>query len=203
MFKRWIPTAVAMSCGVLVLLGSFLPVGALIHIRVALIRWATVIGAFAFILACLSVIRVNLVRVRQGSKNKVTSFLVIVSAVGSFGLVLWQGPYGQWPQYLLNNILIPGESALMALTAVILLLGGMCVFRTRRNFYSVVFVIVVIWTLFVTIPYANPPILQDIARFINTMATAGMRGLVIGVALGTTLTGIRILAGIDQPHSDE
>jgi hypothetical protein len=45
------------------------------------------------------------------------------------------------------------------------------------------------------------PILYDIRMFISQrLASAGARGILIGVALGTLTTGLRILFGSDRPY---
>ncbi|MBN2002722.1 MAG: hypothetical protein JXA21_05140 [Anaerolineae bacterium] len=209
MFKWLLPTIVALLVCVLVLLGLLLPVSpegqlgtALSILRIMLVRWAAVLGAFALLVGFFSLLAVHVGRLRHGA-NKIASLLIVISAVGSFLLMIPQGPYGVWPQYLLNNVLIPGESALLALTAVTLLLAAMRIFRVRRDLGSFLFVVVVLISLFITVPYGYPKEIQRVSEFLNGMAGAGMRGLVIGVALGTTLTGIRIILGIDRPHSEE
>jgi hypothetical protein len=35
---------------------------------------------------------------------------------------------------------------------------------------------------------------------LNVPGTAGMRGIIIGVALGTIATGVRVLMGFDRPY---
>jgi hypothetical protein len=100
--------------------------------------------------------------------------------------------------------LIPGESALLALTAVTLIVAGMRILRARRTAGAVVFVVAAGIVLLTTVAYSvSPPVLGVLRQGVDTLAAAGMRGLVIGVALGVTLTGLRVLLGIDRPHSDE
>jgi hypothetical protein len=45
--------------------------------------------------------------------------------------------------------------------------------------------------------------LSDIRDWlIHVPGMAGIRGLLLGVALGTVITGIRVLLGSDRPHSE-
>ena len=204
MFKRFLPTIVAMLVGLLVLLGYLLPIPFLPLLRDFFLRWATVLAAFALILAYLSLLRVHLIRLTRTRKNKFTSFLVIASAVGTLVLVMVEGVEGKWTQQLLYGILVPGESALLALTAVTLIIAGMRIMRTRRTVGGIVFVIAAVIVLLTTVAYSFfPDILAVLRQGVDTLATAGMRGLIMGVALGVTLTGLRIIFGIDRPHSDE
>ncbi|HNT74731.1 MAG TPA: hypothetical protein PKH77_06915 [Anaerolineae bacterium] len=202
MFKRTIPTASAMLAGILVLLGTLIPVRPLSDIRFVLIRWAVLLSAFALLLASINLLRVHLGRLRDG-KHKIGSLLIILSFLASLGLVLWQGAGGEWPQYFLHYVLVPGEAALLALTGLTLLLAGIRAMQTRRNVGTLLFVGLTILFLFATIPYIYPPLLQTILQLLNTLAMSGTRGLAIGVALGITLTGLRVILGTDRPHSDE
>lgn len=205
MFKRFLPTIVAMLAGILVLLGYLLPLSSLATLRdVILLRWAVVLAAFALIAAYLSLLRVHLLRLTSARKKKFTSLLVVLSALGTLALVLLQGVDGFWTQQVLTNVLIPGESALLALTAITLVVAGMRILRARRTAGAVVFVVATGIILLTTVAYSvYPNILAVLRQGVDTLATAGMRGIVMGVALGVTLTGLRILLGIDRPHSDE
>ena len=204
MFKRILPTLFAMLAGLLVLLGSFVPVDGLVALRTILLSWATVVGAFALVVAYLSVLRVHTTRLFRAKKQKFTSFLVIVAAITSAGLVIWQGSEGEWTQQMLSVVMVPGESALLALTAVTMIVAGMRVLRTRRSAGGFVFVVAAVLILLTTVAYqVYPGILGPLRDFVDTIATAGMRGVLMGVALGVTLTSLRIILGIDRPHSDE
>ena len=202
MFRWFIPTAIAVVCGFLVLLGYLLPVPALESIRVDLVRWATVLGAFALLLAYGNVLRVHLPRIFQKpSRHRVASSLLVGAAVVSFLLVLTQGPEGALVQAIVKSVLVPGESALLALTAVTLVLSGMRLLRTRRHVNSALFIAVTALYLFTAIPIAFPRVLEVILQLVDAAATGGMRGLLLGVVLGIVMTGLRIVLGIDRPHS--
>ncbi len=210
MFKRIIPTAIAISVGLLVLLGVFIPVSPLTEIRALLLDWAAVLGVFALILAYLQLLRVHLTRLGRGAKGKSTSLLIVLSALGAFALVLWQGPTAAASQALLLGLLAPGQTALLALTAVTLVLSGMRIFKVRRNAGSVLFLAIVLIMLLGSIPLAIVPYqgvmgtLVGLADWLQRVpALAGMRGLALGVALGILLTGLRVLFGTTRPHSDD
>jgi hypothetical protein len=205
MFKRVLPTIMAMLVGILVLLGYLLPLEFLAKLRdVILLRWAVILAAFALILAYLNLLRVHFLRLASARKKKFTSLLVVLSALGTLVLVLVQGAEGTWTQQVLNAVLIPGESALLALTAVTLIVAGMRILRARRTAGAVVFVVAASIILLTTVAYSvYPNVLAVLREGVDTLATSGMRGLVMGVALGVTLTGLRVLLGIDRPQSDE
>jgi len=201
-----------MLVGLLVLLGYLVPAdpinqSPLVILRDFLLRWATVLAVFAMILAYVSLLRVHLLRLTRMRKNKITSLLVVISALGTLALVMWetwQGIEGKWTQPLLNSLLVPGESALLALTSVTLIVAGMRIMRTRRTIGGVIFVVAAGIVLLTTVAYSfSPGILSVLRQGVDMLATAGMRGLMLGVALGVILTGLRVILGFDRPHSDE
>lgn len=208
MFKRILPTVVAVSTGIIMLLLTLLPVPGLSPVRTLLLQWAMLLGAFAFILAYFQLLRVHLARVRSAKRDKFTSLLVVVSALIGLGVVLTEGILkkgggsGTASQWLLTNLLVPGESTLLALTAITLILAGMRILRARRTAGSVIFLLVALLVLLGTMPYLG--ILGEAAAWIqNVPALAGMRGLLLGVSLGILLTGLRVIFMVTRPHSDE
>jgi hypothetical protein len=203
MFKWFIPTVVAVICGLIVLLGALLPIQILDDFRAILVQWTAVISVFAFILAYSSIMKIHLTRAIRRRKDRISSIILLISALATLTIVIVQGSNGIVSQYIVQYILIPGESALFALTAVTLVFAGMRVFRNHRDFYGLLFLIVVCFTLFSTVPYFYHVIIETTYNILNSAAIAGMRGILLGVVLGTTLTGIRIIFGIDRPYTSE
>ena len=204
MFKRILPTVIAISAGLLVLLGTLFPNTPLYQVRFLLIQWAILIGVFAFIVAFLHFTRVHLSHLSRVRSDTLGSLAAVAAALTAFMLVVLpiQGPSGEWTQFLLNAIMIPGESALFALTAVALLLAAMRMLRKRRSFGALWFIIIVVTMLIGTVPYIS--FLGDVVAWIQRVpAMAGMRGLLLGVALGIVMAGVRMLGGASRPHSDD
>lgn len=202
MFKWLLPTIVAVLFGVTVLLSYLVPIDPLADVRAMLVGWATVLGAFALCLAYLNLLRVHLGRLFQKqSAHRFASLVLVAAALASLALVIWQGPDGIFSIYLVDYVLVPGQSALLALTAVTLVVSGMRVFRTRRHVNSLLFLGVVVLMLLSAVPWIYPRAARVVVDFVRSMATGGMRGLLLGVILGITMTGLRIIFGVDRPHS--
>lgn len=205
MLWRVLATTIAILVGVTVLVGGVWPVTPLREIRAILLQWAMILGAFAFLLAFLNLVRANLARLKRKGPGRFPSFLIIISALATVALVGWELFWvdngGIWSQYLVEYFLVPGESALLALTAITLLLSGLQIFRARRNLGSLLFVAIALLILLQTVPFTG--LLGEIAAWIErVLALAGMRGLIIGVAIGTLLSGLRTLF-ITRPYVEE
>jgi hypothetical protein len=47
------------------------------------------------------------------------------------------------------------------------------------------------------------PVMPDITDWVlDVLAMAGVRGVLLGVALGAILTGMRLLLGVERPYDD-
>ena len=204
MLKWLLPTLVAAAAGLVVLIGSLVPMPALSDLRTTFVRWATVLGTFALLLAYVNILRVHLKRlVDKRTSHSIASGVLLVSALASLAIVIWQGAEGPITQIVLQDVLVPGQAALLALTAVTLVLGGMRLLQSRRRITSVIFFAVAILMLISAVPFIYPQALDVVLGLVTAGGVAGMRGLLIGVVFGVTMTGLKIIVGVDRPHSNE
>jgi hypothetical protein len=213
MFRWFLPTLVAVLVGLVVLLGALVPLPALEAARATLLHAATALGAFAMVLAFSNLLRVHIGRITAkrtptGAKqrHRMASAILVISALASLTVVLAQGPEGQTTRVMMEAVLVPGQSALLALTAVTLVVAGMRLYRVRRRFDSVLFLIAALLALLTAgsgglLPSGLPGVLQTIVDLFNSIVTGGMRGLVLGVAIGTIIAGLRVILTIDRPQS--
>jgi hypothetical protein len=122
----------------------------------------------------------------------------------TFGITLWEGSQGVTASWIFNNIQLPIETSLMAVLAISLTLAAARILQQRNDLMSIIFLI----TLFVLLLASGPlfgielPIFtRTIGPYINNYLSVGaLRGLLIGVSLGTLATGLRILLGADRPY---
>ena len=75
-----------------------------------------------------------------------------------------------------------------------------------RSLESLAFVAAVVLVLLGQVPIGRylgdlVPAAKD--WILNVPSTAGVRGIIIGVALGTIATGVRVLMGFDRPYGGE
>jgi hypothetical protein len=171
-------------------------------IRLTLLNWAIILAGFAILIGILSLFQVHLRKIQKKQKGLIYSLLLIISLVLTFVVGLIKP---ELAETIFNTVQLPVEASLMALLAVTLTYASIRLLRRRTNLFSVIFLVTAILILLGTAPL---PGLGDIPGFSDwlrpfiaqVLAAAGARGILLGVALGTLTTGLRILFGADRPY---
>ncbi len=199
---RIFTAAIAMASGLIVLLGYFYPLDALTQIRIMLTDWAVIIAAMAVLVGIANLIMVHMDKIRKREKNSIYGALLVLSLIATFGLGLVFGPENQIVRLAVDAVIVPVEASLMAILAVTLVYASIRLFRRRTDVLTVIFLLTAVIFLIAIMPTPFGPVPGDwiIIQFAGMFSRGGARGLLIGIALGTLLTGIRVLFGIDRPY---
>ncbi len=198
-----VATAMAIAIALLVLVGSLVPVPLLVGVRQVLLEWAIVLAAIALLVGVANLFAVHWQKIKQTKPSGIYSVVLILSLMATLVVVGWFGPTHAYSMWLFNSIQIPVESSLMALLPVILLYGAVRLLRRRFNAFSAVLLFTAIVMLFTSAPWLilEIPGLSDLRHWIAQVpAAAGARGILLGIALGSLTTGLRILMGGDRPY---
>jgi hypothetical protein len=200
---RILAAGFAIASGLLVLLGYFVPLTVLLDIRLLLVQWAIILAAFAVLVGVLNLLGVHWHKIRTRQKSTAYSILLIVSLFASAILGSVLGTNNPTVEFFLEAIIIPGEAALMALLAVILVYAAARLLRRRVDLMTFIFLGVALLALLAAapLPFGKIPGASFIDWLLrDNFAAAGSRGILIGVALGALTTGLRVLFGIDRPY---
>ena len=202
---RVVTAAFAIAAGAIVLLGYFFP-DQLGPLRVLLLDWAVIIAGMAVLVGIFNLAAVHMEKFRSRQKGGAYGILLVLSLlITFFGLGVWLGPDAPSMRFAVNSIIVPVEASLMAILAVTLIYASIRLLRRRVDVMSVVFLVVTVIVLVLITPTPFGPILGDratqlTADFLGMFSGGGARGMLIGIALGTLLTGLRVLFGVDRPY---
>jgi hypothetical protein len=206
--KRVLPTAIAITVGVFVLAAVFTSDPRLDAFGTYLIDTAVIIAAFALFLGLINVLRVHARKIRERGPGRLHSFvllaaMLIVLAIGLPPLSDQpSGPSQPAVQWIFENIQIPIQASLSALLAFFVITAAYRLLLIR-NLEAVVMLIVTLLVLVGQVAVGLLPVLPDIQDWILAVpAMAGVRGILLGVALGAILTGVRLLLGVERPYGD-
>ncbi len=198
---RVFTAALAIATGIIVLLGYFFP--PLEPLRLMLVDWAIIIAAMAVLVGIVNLVAVQMEKIRSRQKGGMYGALLVLSLVFTFGFGLILGPRNPYMRLTVDAIVVPVEASLMAILAVTLVYASIRLLRRRVDLMSVLFLIAAIVFLIATVPTpfgAITPLQDFILQAAGMFSKGGARGLLIGIALGTLLTGLRVLFGVDRPY---
>lgn len=202
---RIITAIIAIAVGVLVLLGYFLPtLPYVLPIQTLLLNWAMLMVAAAAIVGVLNLVFVHTDKIRRREKGNLYSAILIIFLFGTFIFGLILPPGHEIMRLILNGVILPVEAALMGILTITLLYAAVRLLRRRADFTTIVFLVTAALVLFgsATLPFGeNIPVVSGLSTWIRqVLAVGGARGILIGVSLGTLLTGLRVLFGMDRPY---
>jgi hypothetical protein len=199
---RILTAVIAMASGFIVLVGYLYPLDALIQLRNMLTDWAVVIAAMAALVGIVNLVFVQMDKIRRREKNSIYGVVMVLALIATFGLGLVFGLDNPIVKLVVDAVIVPVEASLMAILAVTLVYASIRLLRRRTDTMTVIFLLVAIVFLVAVTPTPIGPIPGDwlILQFIGMFSHGGARGLLIGIALGTLLTTLRVLFGIDRPY---
>jgi hypothetical protein len=197
-----INTVVAIASGLLVLIGYFIP--GLDFISDVLLQWAVILAAFALLIGMVNLVTVHASRLRERKLGSIYSLVLLLSFGAGLLIFGINAPTGAASMWVFQYIQLPVEASLMAVLVVTLAYSSMRLLRRRAGLLPVIFVVTAFLVLLGMAPiygYGDIPVLSGLRNWIAQVpAMAGARGVLIGVALGTVATGLRILIGADRPY---
>jgi hypothetical protein len=205
---RLLATVFAIASGIIVLLGYFYPLPLLLQLRVLLTNWAVIIAAMTVLIGIYNLVAVHSEKISTGEKGSANSWVLIISLILTLvylAYAVFSGSLEFATRVVADTFIVPVEASLMAILAVTLIYASIRLLRRRLDVMSVLFLIAAVLFLiaFMPTPFGPVPGDQAIAQFMNVFSTGGARGLLIGIALGVLLTGLRIIFGVDRPYGGQ
>jgi hypothetical protein len=195
---RSVPLALAVVFGLSTLLGLlFIP-----ELGDAITTWASILVAVAVL---IGVINLLIVHIRRLAKRNAYSGLLVISMLAIFilGITDFFGLTTDGVTTAFNIVQAPLEAAMASLLAFFLLFAGFRLFRRQRNGWSVLFIVTATIILLgsTLLPEALSGIFGSASRFLSQVFVGGgMRGLLIGIAIGSITVALRVLTGSARPY---
>lgn len=197
-YRRTVPVALAIALGLLTLVGLlFVPV-----VGNTLASWAAFLAAVALLLGVINLLGVHARRMTQGnfySAALVLSMLVVFGLAISDLLGFTEDGVGT----VFEFVQAPLDMAMASLLAFFLLFAAFRMLQRQRTVWAALFIGTVLILLLAStaLPSALAAIIDPLGRLIGDIfVTAGMRGILIGVALGVIVVALRLLTGVERPY---
>jgi hypothetical protein len=177
-----------------------------------LLQVASVVGAVAVIIGVLNLLAVHLGKLTKPQISSIYSIIIVITFAAVLivhflelrGVVKVSGPASSnagepaLTLTMMDILQVVIESALSGLLFFFLVYAAYRMMRRRVTIWGMIFVVTLVIVL---IGYAMPTgsILSGLRDWIlKVPVSAGTRGLLIGIALGTITVGVRVLIGQDR-----
>jgi len=200
---------IAIAFGLIVLQGYFFDLPLLQGLRTMILQWAVVLAAAALLLGVVNLLAVHLSKIGAQQKGWAYSAVLIGSLLITLVVGLFFGEESPLFLSVFQYIQQPVESSLAGLLAISLTLGAMRLLSRQRNLRTYVFLLTTFIVLLGTGPWLIGSdgelhqLMGEARAWLSQVWAAGAaRGLLLGVALGATATGLRVLLGADRPYGD-
>lgn len=223
---NYVSIAIALVAGVVTLLLLFIPAvsdGLTFENQsglTILLGWVTTLTAVALLVGIANLFSVHLRKAGALNLNSIYSAVFLIT----FLAILFMWGLGQVAKAIMpadsprdtlvgfgestvrfafQYIQTPVEASLSAVLAVVLVLAGVRLIRTRRHWSAGVFMIVSLVLIIGLAPIAGLTFLSDLRDGLNQYVAVGAaRGILLGVSLGVVATGLRVIFGLDQPAGE-
>lgn len=203
--KRALPVIVAITTGVFILIALVLPVSLGGYLSIVL-RWAIVVGAMTLLVAIAHLFLAQWRRLMRGNKGSLYSLVFVLvfllSLAGGLVLGVDDANYRLW----VASIQKPLEVSLLGLLALVMTSAIVQFYRARGwspltlafGISALVFLVIGLGFL----QALNIVQLTAALRVFEQLPLIGARGLLLGVAIGALLLGLRVLFGLHRPWGD-
>jgi hypothetical protein len=198
--KRSAATAIAISVGLFVLLDFFVQNAFIGTLKFVFVRWAIIVAAFAMVLGFFNVLTVHLNKILRFKQGWFYSIFLVLTMMVVLILGLIEGPQGSLTSRIFQYILFPLQATIFSLLAFFVASAAYRAFRVR-NWESALLVIFGVIVLLGQVPLWGA-LTSSKEWILGVLSMAGSRGILLGAALGTVATGLRVLLGIDRPYSE-
>ncbi len=208
-FTSTAPTIITGIAGLIVLLSYIFPAEVLVQLRAILINIAVIVAGMALLLGFFRLLSFHLRRVQQ-RKNGYSALALIVALIVFVALAVERVLTLNAPQpaalpvtnLIFNAIIAPIQSSLGALLAIFLGAAAFRMAQRRRTWGTLWFLLSAVVVLLTQIPVSPDSVLLPVRQLIDALALGGLRGLLLGVALGTLAVAFRVLLAIDRPQGE-
>ncbi len=165
-----------------------------------LLQLTTIVIALTIIIGIINLVVVHTNRVRKRERGLFYSLALLVS----FGLVVGTYAFNRETSIIiLETVQFSVESALAGVVFFALVYGAYRMLRHQVTWARALFVSILLLILTAALPFSNVEPLHPVRDWLLAVpVSAGTRGLLLGIALGTVITGVRVLIGVDRSYRE-
>jgi hypothetical protein len=201
--QRLLPRIITFICGMFLAIQYFIPHKTSERLYETSLDWLIIVGVFAVILGILSLVTVNVEKIRRKSQGYRHAWVLLAGLVFMIvaGIATGTGQESLFLRMGYNAILNPITATMFALLAFYIASAAYRAFRARSVLATILLLSAII-VMLGRVPAGEVipgiPWLTD--WLINVPNMAAKRAITIGLGLGGSATALKIVLGIEAPH---
>ena len=171
------------------------------------LNWGVVLLGAALLIGIGYLLRMHFIKLFRAGKRSAMSAITLIAFFFTLisGLVLTTE--SEFFSDLILNVQVPVEASLLAILAVTLFYASLRLIRTQ-GWTPLSMGFLVSSVAFLVLESGILPIMSgspaaQVVGFLRRLPLAGARGILIGMALGGLLVGLRVLLTIDRPYGEQ
>ncbi len=187
---------IAIAVSIVVLLDVLLDDPSVNALGALFVTYAVIVAGFALILGVVHLLRVHAWRIQTRANGWLYSALLVTTVVFFTVVGLIEGPNGEITAWSVTYVLLPLQAAFFSLLAFFLIsvLYRSARIRSWESFLLVATAALVVIGGTPLGASVSPTIEAAKEWVVSGFATAGARGILLGVAVGTIITAFRFIA---------
>jgi hypothetical protein len=203
--KKIVGIVIAVVTGLIVLAGYFFQ-AQLGPVLSMILDWGILLAGAAGLIGVAYLFRMHLLKIIQNKKGAFYSGVVLAAFLFALiaGFILT--PQNSFYRHLILNVQIPVEASLLAILAIMLLYAGLRLIQTRGwTPMSGAFLVSAIVSLIIDLGFIQTrsgTLGAELIALLDRLPTAGARGILLGMALGGMVVGLRVLLTVDRPYGE-
>jgi len=203
--KKILGIAVAIIVGLVVLAGYFFQ-SQLSPILALVFEWGLVLIGVAGLIGIGYLLAMHMRKIVRWEKRSFFSIIVLIAFLFAMIAGILLTPQNALYRDLVLNVQIPVETSLLAILAVTLFYASLRLIRVRGwTPMSIAFLASAIFSLILDLGIIQTgvgTIASTVLAFFERLPLVGARGILLGMALGGLVVGLRVLLAIDRPYGE-
>lgn len=204
-------SAIAIGFGLITLIGLLGDVGFITTLTDIFLQLVVITVALTVLIGIFNLLTVHIGRIfgRRGGWGYsivlvLSTLLVIGVTIAERANLLTAAPGERSiSMILLESVQVSVESALAGLVLFALVYGAFRLMRRRATWWGMLFTLVLLIILISALPLPGAVGLMSFRDWLLAVpVSAGARGVLLGIALATVVTGVRVLIGQDRSYRD-
>ncbi len=205
-----VTSAIAIGFGLLTLVGllSGPQAGIFSSITEIFLQLVVITTAVTILIGIFNLLAVHTTRIGRFKGGWFYSVVLVISAAGVILLYILERANVIVRQPAISTILLETvqvsiESALAGLVLFALVYGAYRMMRRKVTWAGILFTLVLLILLVGALPLPGLSLIASVRDWLLAVpVSAGARGILLGIALATVVTGVRILIGQDRSYRE-